>query len=174
LKFDASSRLASLFLVVLATSARAENSLCSASEQALFSCKTSGGRSISICAVSSAPGRSQLSYRFGTIRKLELQLSADTGASPVVVEGNQSQGARGYDHFIRFRSGDYSYTVRDYWGGCPGPGQARCPRESSFAGVLVAKSGRIIGKNRCMESISGMAPDALSKLSVPVSEDWPN
>jgi len=108
------------------------------------------------------------------MKNIELQLLADTGATSVAVEGNQSQGARGYDHFIRFKSGDYSYTVRDYWSGCPSPGQAKCPKEGSFAGVLVAKSGRVVGKNHCIGSITSMASDALLQLSIPVSEDWPN
>lgn len=157
--------IAIFFLLALSTSAFPSETLCSPSEEIVFSCRDQRGKTISVCASPSNQGGAKIAYRFGSAKKIELELTADTSQELPPVEHNGLLGNPAYEYFVRFRSGKYTYTVENYWDGRP--------RHSDVAGVLVAKSDKLIARHTCRSHSTGINSELLSRLRVPVSEKWP-
>ncbi len=110
--------IAAAFLLVLSTPAFPSETLCSSSEEVVFSCQVQRGRTISVCASPSNQGGAKI--------------------------------------------------------GCPWPGQTHCKKYSDFAGVLVAKSEKLIARRVCISLGAGINTELLSRLRVPVSNKWPS
>ena len=164
------------FLLALSTSAFPSETLCSPSEEIVFSCRDQRGKTISVCASPSNHGGAKIAYRFGLAKKIELEIVADTSQKLLPVEHNSTLGSRASESFVRFRSGEYTYTVQNYWDGCPWPGQTHCKKYSMFTGVLVAKSDKLVARRVCSSNSdenSAIKIELLSRLRVPVSEKWP-
>jgi len=172
---------AAAFLLVLSTPAFPSETLCSSSEEVVFSCQVQRGKTISVCASPSNQGGAKIAYRFGTTKKIELELTADTSQESPPIEYNSTLGTRASESFVRFRSGEYMYTVQNYWDGCPWVGQLPkdCKKYSDFAGLLVYKSEKLITRRACTSPgtgtrhQSGINTEVMSRLRVPVSEKWP-
>ena len=161
-------------LLVLSTPAFPRETLCSSSEEVVFSCQVQRGRTISVCASPSNQGGAKIAYRFGTAKKIELELAADTSQESPPIEYNGTRGSRASEYFVRFRSGEYTYTVQTQWDGCPWLGQTHCKKYSDFAGVLVAKSEKLITLQACTSPGTAINTELLSRLRVPVSNKWPS
>jgi hypothetical protein len=102
-----------LFLIASFNTHAVENTLCSPAEETVFACSVAGGRMLSVCATPQAGGGAELVYRFGTLKKPELSIRALTTRGAGVIDGWQTEGARGGDAAVRFRNGDYVYVVQD-------------------------------------------------------------
>jgi hypothetical protein len=164
---------ASIALLLLSTPAFPAESLCGSSEEIVFSCQLQNGKSVSVCASSRAPTSPAIAYRFGSSEKLELEIVAEMSRKSPPVEYNALNGARGYDHFVRFASGAFTYAVVERWDGCPMPGQTRCSKNSFFDGVVVTKATKLIARYSCKRISIGFQGEVLAQLGVPVSETWP-
>lgn len=161
------------FLLVLSTPAFPGDTLCGAAEEVVFSCQVQRGKTVSVCASSRNQRTAIISYRFGSAKKIELELTADTSQASPPIEHNGTMGTRAYQHFVRFKSGEHTYTAESYWDGCPMPGGIRCKKHSDFTGILVAKSDKILARIACTSPGIGPDTDLLSQFGVPVSEQWP-
>jgi hypothetical protein len=168
MNFAAAAALTLLFN----TYAYSTETLCNSSEEVVFSCPTKRGKTISVCALTTKPAGARISYRLGASKKIDLELIADTSQDSPLVEGNQSWGSRAYANFLRFRTGDFAYVVQNRWDGCPWPGETRCEKYSDFDGVTVTKSEKLVTRLAC-SAPGGMERGVLSRLLVPVSENWP-
>ena len=168
---------AAALLLVLSTPAFPSETLCSSSEEVVFSCQIQRGKTVSVCASSSNQRTAIIAYRFGTAKKIELELTADTSHESPSIEHNGTMGTRAFEYFVRFKSGEYTYTVLTRWDGCPWPGQTHCKKYSDFAGLLVYKSEKLIARRACTPSAggggTGIGTEQLSRWQVPVSEKWP-
>jgi hypothetical protein len=169
----ARSIVTSALLFALSSPAFPNGTLCNATEEIIFSCEVEKGQTVSVCAARLTPEGAKVAYRFGSDKKIDLELVADTSQKSPPIEHNGAMGSRAYDYFVRFFSGEFSYTIQDHWDGCPGPGETRCKKFSNFTGVLVGKSEKLISRRTCTTQGAGIQTELLSKLKVPVSEKWP-
>ena len=160
-------------LATVSTSALSGGTLCRSSEDVVFSCQSREGKTVSVCAFSNRSNGAKLFYRYGSTTNLELELAADTSLESPSIEYNAVWGTRAYNYFIRFRAKSYSYTVQDQWDGCPWPGETHCKKNSSFTGVLIAKSDKVISRRTCTVPDVDFQRESLSRLGIPVSEKWP-
>lgn len=160
-------------LLFVSTSAPATGTLCTMSEEIVFSCPISGGKTVSVCASSLNDEKARIAYRFGTLKDVELELVNDASRRGDAVEYNEAVGARGYDLFVRFRSGDYGYVVQQRWDGCPRSADEHCKGSSFFAGVTVYKAGRRLNRHECEGARRSLNLDPLKRLNVPTSGSWP-
>lgn len=107
-------------------------SLCRAGENVVFSCMTTNRKVVSVCTSSNLkekPTQGYIAYRFGTQKKLELQLlSHDPGNqdSPLYYHYFRPQADRNQ---LWFNGGGATYTVFTNYDGTDSP--------SSVAGVMV-------------------------------------
>ena len=160
-------------LLVLSTSAFSKDTLCSPSENVVFSCPVERGKTISVCASPDNKNGARIIYRFGTSNKVDLELTADTSLETTVVEYNHELSAREYNTFVRFKSGEYAYTVQQRWDGCPSSPDELCKEDSFFAGVTVYKSGKRVTRRECSGSRSSLQFELLNRFHIPVSNQWP-
>ncbi len=112
-------------------------SLCHADEKMVFSCMTTNRKMVSVCASSNLkerPAKGYIAYRFGTQKKMELQLHIHDPAN---------QDSPLYYHYFRpqtdrnqlwFNAGGATYTVFTNYDGTETP--------SSVAGVSVDFGGK--------------------------------
>ncbi len=168
------STTVALLLVFSTPAFPSEKTLCSSSEEVVFSCQLQRGKTVSVCASPSNQGCAKIAYRFGTTKKIELELTADTSQESPPIEYNGTMGSRASEYFVRFRSGEYTYTVQTQWDGCPWPGQTHCKKYSDFAGLLVYKSEKLITLRACTSPGTAINTELLSRLRVPVSDKWPS
>jgi hypothetical protein len=156
-----------LFLIASFNTHAVETSLCTAAEETVFACSVAGGRLLSICATPQATGGAELVYRYGSLKKTELSIAALTMRGAGVIDGWQTEGARGGDAAVRFRNGDYSYVVQDLWTG-PSPGDPGCPRgDCGFVGARVQKGAKVVSEKRCVAPVQTFKSGALARLGVP-------
>lgn len=157
------------FLLLLASfnTHAIERSLCRTVEETVFACTITGSRLLSVCATPQAAGGAELVYRYGTLKIIELSIAALTTRGAGVIDGWQTEGARGGDAAVRFRNGEYSYVVQDLWTG-PSPGDTGCPRGGcSFVGVRVQKGAKVVSEKRCVAPVQTFKSGALARLGVP-------
>jgi hypothetical protein len=165
--------LAAIFLAVIPTAVMAAPSLCTPHEQVVFSCPLAGGKAVFVCAVESPKGHYQLVYRASTKHKVVLTLPELGAEGQAMVSGNQSQGARGGDGFVRFNRGDFSYVAQDIWGGPAVDGPGCGPRSCGFKGVIIERAGRVVSRSECITPGETFAEGVLARYGVPVSDLWP-
>jgi hypothetical protein len=151
----------------------ADDSLCHTGEETIFSCPVGRGKTVSVCATELKKSQFQVQYRFGHINQPELLLPENPIEYVKYVEGNQSSGARGGDSFIRFKSGEYSYTVRDLWGAPATDGTGCTPKSCSNIGIIVEKAGALISRKDCTGLASPFKEGFLSRYDIPISDNWP-
>ncbi len=113
-------------------------SLCNTKEAPAFSCAT-GGKIVSLCA-SGDLGEKQgtLTYRFGTKRRIELQYPAPGTKPQAAFKGGVTGYSGGGADFIRFKSGDATYTLySDHY------------RGNESDGLTVERGGKTIAAFKC-------------------------
>ncbi len=139
------------------------SSFCSTAEVAVFHCST-GAKQVSVCASRTATPRSgALQYRFGkrgqppeiTLPALPTPPSLSASADTLMFWGGG--GAR-----LRFRQGEYSYTVFTAIGRWGPNGE---PRESE--GLVVERAGKPVTTLRCREPAeSQLGPELFAQLGL--------
>jgi hypothetical protein len=167
------SVLTQTLFLVLSAPAYSNSSLCKTAEEVVFSCQVENGKSVSVCATRFSPEGANIAYRFGSENGIELELVADTSRKSPPIEHNWASGTRAYSYFVRFYSGEFSYTIQNHWDGCPGPGETRCKKYSDFTGVLVSRSEKLLARHTCKPNSIGIDSELLDELNVPISEKWP-
>ena len=128
-------------LLMLATPAMADRTLCSPAETPVFTCYT-GGKIASLCAIGSNDF-SHLRYVYGKPGKIELSYPADTvPARDAFRYGSLSLGVAG-GSYVRFDIGGFSYSVFYVLG-----------QIGEFDGVVVEKGGKSVRNLVCSEESS--------------------
>lgn len=155
--------IAAVVLLVLSTSAFPNDTLCGSSEGVVFSCPVQRGKIISVCTSSSSQKEAKIAYRFGTSKKIDLDITADSSPETTAVEYNHELLARAYNTFVRFKSGEYAYTVQQQWDGA----------DSFFAGVKVYEAGKLIARRECNGARTSLDFRLLQQSRIPVSNHWP-
>jgi len=154
-------------LSVLARTAAAGTSHCSAKEQTLFSCDT-GHKTVSVCASPDLSANAgSLQYRFGRLGAPELVYPSAEGNWRQVTRGGTLTFAGGGGAYLSFAKGPYRYVVYTAIG--KGWGQK--------AGVVVEKSGKRLTSLSCTDKeTSDLGPDLFARTGIaedPASFDVP-
>jgi hypothetical protein len=164
--------------LVAGAHAQAAESLCKSDERIVFSCPVSRARTVSVCVSAAAPDARHVQYRFGSPGHIELAIPSHAQDARTVVDGG-SGGGRSHGAFIRFRSGDYAYTVMsllstpsDPETGCNG---GPCER----LGVNVDKGGKTIARLNCRGTVGAEITDFPEqfpeRFGIPPAKDyWPD
>lgn len=95
-----------------------EKSTCLPSEYTYFSCATASGKILSICGVETNKELQEISYRFGSYKKIELSYPPKGTINPKskFTYNNYFRSMTSYFRF-NFKNGNYNYSVfRDYDG----------------------------------------------------------
>ena len=138
-------------------------SFCSTAEVAVFHCNT-GAKQVSVCASRTAtPQSGSLQYRFGKRGQApEIQLPAKPTPPARSASGDTLTFSGGGGAWLRFRSGEFAYTVHTAIGRW-GPGGE--PRESE--GLVVERGGKRVATLRCRDAAqSELGPDLFEKLGI--------
>jgi hypothetical protein len=144
-------------------------SFCSTAEVAVFHCST-GAKQVSVCASRTATAQAgSLRYFFGKPgARAEITLPAKATAPSRSASADTVTYSGGGGAWLRFRSGEYAYTVFTATGrsGYDGP---RWDRE----GLLVERQGRRVAYLPCRTAAeSQLGPDLYGTLGLrPLSAD---
>lgn len=152
-----------VILAALSTPAFPNDTLCNSSESVVFSCPIERGKTISVCAYSPEQKEGKIAYRFGTTKKTDLNINADTSPETKAVEYNHELLARAYNTFVRFKSGKYAYAVQQQWDG----------GGSFFAGVKVYRANKLIARLECSGARTSLDFALLQHSQIPITNDWP-
>ena len=147
-----------VFLVcVLAPTAAAGASHCSAKEETLFSCRT-GAKTVSVCASPDLSANAgSLQYRFGRLGAAELLYPTAETNWRQVTRGGVLTFAGGGGSFLSFARGPYRYVVYTAIG--KGWGQK--------AGVVVEKGGKRVTSLSCTDKeTSDVGPDLFARAGI--------
>ncbi|WP_406734126.1 hypothetical protein RJD39_18945 [Vibrio scophthalmi] len=136
----------------------AAESLCPATEQAVFSCEI-GTKAVAACLAEDG----KVSYRYGTQTKLELQLD-----EPVLSTGGCSGGGTSR---LRFANGDYSYIVYDVMCNAEKIGPAQWSK-TDYAGLMVLKGNKLLANKECTDYSAGILGVNTSKLRHVKKEEY--
>ena len=118
---------------------------------------------VSVCAYSPGQKEGKIAYRFGTSKKTDLNISADTSPETKAVEYNHELLARAYNTFVRFKSGKYTYAVQQQWDGAA----------SFFAGVKVYRAAKLVARRECSGARMSLDFELLQQSQIPISNHWP-
>jgi hypothetical protein len=138
-------------------------SFCSTAEVAVFHCST-GAKQVSVCASRTAtPQSGSLQYRFGKRGQTpEIQLPAKPTPPSRSASADTLSFSGGGGAWLRFRSGEFAYTVYTAVGRWGPNGE---PRESE--GLVVERGGKTVATLRCKESAqSELGPALYGKLAL--------
>lgn len=143
----------------------AQASLCTATEDVVFSCRT-GAKMVSVCASKdAAPGRGYLQYRFGkpdSSDPLELVLPEAKVPPAKAANGANEAYSGGGGSWLRFFNRPASYTVYSGIGNWGPKGEKRIKE-----GLLVERDGKQVAKLACTDKpIGAMSPDWFEKQGV--------
>jgi len=133
-------------------------SFCSSAEVAVFHCRTRGGKQVSVCASRTAKAQAgTLQYRFGMRGGVpEILLPAKPTPPARSASADTLMFAGGGGAWLRFRSGEHTYTVFTAMGRW-GPGGAHAEKE----GVVVERAGRQVAFLPCEDVAEGQLGPAL-------------
>jgi hypothetical protein len=139
--------------------AAARPNLCTAGEVPVFSCATTGGKVVSLCA---SPDLSEtagsLRYRFGRPGEVELTYPDDQTPPKAAFRAGTIGAGRG--DFVRFTKSDVTYTIE----------HADGPRSGQYAGVTIHRGPKRVAALHCTRTpydalgSDGFAPIYRAKL----------
>ncbi|MBK8287112.1 MAG: hypothetical protein IPK97_20860 [Ahniella sp.] len=148
-----------------------KNSWCTDSETVIFACRT-GGKLVSVCASSdAAENAGSVQYRFGVPEgegKIELTLPKGVVVPAKAANGASVPFSGGGGAWLRFRNGDYAYTV--YSGiGRWGPNGETIEKQ----GVVVERKGEQVTNLPCTgPRTSELGPEWLEQVGITDNEEW--
>lgn len=153
------------------SSATHSGTFCTAAEDVVFSCPTSDGKLVSVCASKGAGrGRGTLQYRSGkpgSRQGLERVLPNTAMIPRIAATGENEPFSGGGGSWLRFRDGIYSYVVYSGIGRWGPNGE---PREKQ--GVVIERSGKMAGNLLCTSRAAGMlGPQWYEALGVETRDD---
>jgi hypothetical protein len=123
------------------------NSLCTAGEDVIFSCRM-GAQRVSVCGGTGAAGRTYAQYRHGTPGHLDLVYPAQTDAGPQTMTRAFTGFSGGGEAQVRFVNAGTEYVV--YSGAVRTGFGADGRNNTEFeGGVLVRQSGRVLSRQVC-------------------------
>lgn len=134
---------------------------CNATEATIFTCKTTKGKVIAVCASRDVgPTRGYIQYRFGTSQKTELKLPDDSARSSfrqvaTYYESDPADSGSRYYGDIRFSKEAYAYAVYTHVGG-----------GVEGAGVRVTKNGEEVADIACDGGYSQLDLEAVRAAGV--------
>lgn len=125
---------------VSVSDAAGPNSLCSTSEQTVFSCRYKA-KIASVCAASDTASRLQyVQYRFGGA-KVEISIPAMHPFDLDTIRGEVSSGAHGGAETLVFKNADYDYRLQTGW-------DMRNAKYDS-AEIQVFRGGKLLSRFEC-------------------------
>ncbi|MBX9944532.1 MAG: hypothetical protein K2Y40_10680 [Reyranella sp.] len=145
-------------------------SFCTPAETIVFACRT-GAKMASVCASKDAgPTRGYLQYRFGKLDGSEpLEQILPEGQVPPAkaATGQNVPFAGGGGSWLRFRKGQFSYTVYTGIGNWGPKGEKR-----TKAGLHIEHAGKALATLKCQEPpISLLGPDWFEKVGIATRPD---
>lgn len=109
----------------------------------MFSCQLPQRRLASLCAHPAGPPFQKLTYRYGTLQRLEMTWSAPGPAGETFFSSVGTAAPKASVYQVGFRSGPFFYALSECVGGS-------CPSKST--GLLVQRGERVILARRCLNA----------------------
>jgi hypothetical protein len=138
---------------------------CAPKEKVIFSCATANAKIISLCSSSTlTSSEGYLQYRFGPAGKPELVYPATREHPSEYFQFGNLLYAGGGGEFLRFKNGEYTYTLFS----------AVIKGEGDQVGVVVNKSGEQIAYLPCKGKVAveiQMGTDDFEKIKIPRDPD---